>query len=459
MSNFLSKTPKITVLDAVMGSGKTTRIKDKILNTNKPIIYITPLLEEASSIVGAIVDDKGRQVRDDSGYFMYDLNNPVSSKSFVLPTNNNNNGSKLDNIKDLINRQCNIASTHQLFSMFDLDVINLLLCSDYTLIVDECLNVWSTLNILDIQDTSSKAQIDAEKQEKSSGSKTDREILNLIKNGFIEVDSVGLLHWQTDKYTVDDDSLLMAKVKKLCDLKQLYLSNGRVVYWELNSTIISCFSEIIIGTYMFKYNFMSYYLEVHGYDYSVEKFGHKPSYYKDLINIEQGKLNDIGEKDYSLSYNDLCVKRHTEHPKDTLRKNLDNFLRNKCKSKSGERIWTCFKKVTPSISNRRYTQDWVAYNIKATNKYRHIEHVAYLCNNFPNSFLVAMVTKRSDREFNADMWALQEMLQYVWRSRIRGNELVLNKEDRKINLYVPSKRMRTLLEKWLNDEFEEECDK
>ena len=46
------------------------------------------------------------------------------------------------------------------------------------------------------------------------------------------------------------------------------------------------------------------------------------------------------------------------------------------------------------------------------------------------------------------------MLQYVWRSRIRGNEDVKVLEDRKINLYIPSKRMRNLLERWLNDEFE-----
>ena len=65
-----------------------------------------------------------------------------------------------------------------------------------------------------------------------------------------------------------------------------------------------------------------------------------------------------------------------------------------------------------------------------------------------------MVTKRNSREFNGDLWALQEMLQYVWRSRIRGNEDTKSLEDRKINLYIPSKRMRNLLEQWLNDEFE-----
>ena len=79
--------------------------------------------------------------------------------------------------------------------------------------------------------------------------------------------------------------------------------------------------------------------------------------------------------------------------------------------------------------------------------------VAYLCNNFPNTFLVNMVTKRHDRKFNSDMWALQEMLQYIFRSRIRGNENCKTLEDRRINLYVPSKRMRTLLENWLDDKY------
>ena len=68
-----------------------------------------------------------------------------------------------------------------------------------------------------------------------------------------------------------------------------------------------------------------------------------------------------------------------------------------------------------------------------------------------------MVSKRNTRKFDDDMWALQEMLQYIFRSRLRGNEEVKNLEDRKINLYIPSKRMRGLIESWLNDEFEEKC--
>ena len=44
------------------------------------------------------------------------------------------------------------------------------------------------------------------------------------------------------------------------------------------------------------------------------------------------------------------------------------------------------------------------------------------------------------------MWALSEMLHWVWRSAIRNGK--------KITLYIPSKRMRELLLQWLNNEIQ-----
>lgn len=445
----------IVVYDAVMGSGKTKKIKESLVFENRPIIYITPLLEEAAEVVGAIIDSNGNHVRDDSGYHMYNPNNILMSKCFMLPSNRNNNGSKIDSVKSLIQNSRNISSTHQLFSMFDQEIIDMIKERDYVLVVDEALNVWSNLNIYDFYDgdNTDKKQSESEKQEQegTGNTKTDKEILNLIENGVIEVDPVGLLHWQDDKYKVAK-GLFFDKVKRLCDLKQLYLSNGRVVFWELNSVVLRAFSKIVVGTYMFEYSFMSYYLDVHGFSYKIEKFGEKPSFYKQYMNIQEGKINEVGDKDYSLSYSHLCVKRHNdkEHPKEILRKNVDNFLKNKCGSKRGDRIWTCFKKIKPTVANRTYTQDWVAYNIKATNKYRDVRCVAYLCNNFPNTYLVSMVSKRNKRKFDADMWALSEMLQYIFRTRVRGS--LSENHDRSIEVYIPSKRMRELLKWWLEQD-------
>jgi hypothetical protein len=65
-----------------------------------------------------------------------------------------------------------------------------------------------------------------------------------------------------------------------------------------------------------------------------------------------------------------------------------------------------------------------------------------------------MITRRnSKRVFDQDMWALSEMLQMLFRSAIRGDK-EKGDDSRHIKLYIPSQRMRNLLESWLNDEFE-----
>ena len=49
--------------------------------------------------------------------------------------------------------------------------------------------------------------------------------------------------------------------------------------------------------------------------------------------------------------------------------------------------------------------------------------------------------------FDKDLWALSNMIQFVFRSRLR--------DDEPINLYVPSRRMRELFKRWLDGEFDE----
>ena len=46
-------------------------------------------------------------------------------------------------------------------------------------------------------------------------------------------------------------------------------------------------------------------------------------------------------------------------------------------------------------------------------------------------------------EVNEDMYALSVMVQWIWRSAIRCGQ--------EIYIYIPSKRMRTLLENWIEE--------
>ena len=62
---------------------------------------------------------------------------------------------------------------------------------------------------------------------------------------------------------------------------------------------------------------------------------------------------------------------------------------------------------------------------------------------FDKSSLKVLLVKMKDK----DLWALSNMVQFVFRSRLRKGE--------PINLYVPSSRMRELFLKWLNGDYDE----
>src|SRR5699024_2110113 len=111
---------KVRVIDAVMGAGKTTKMIDEINNADRSrkFIYITPFLDEIERIQKA-----------------------VTSRKFEAPTNNVEGGRKLTSLKRLIEDGKDIAATHSLFEMADGELIEILEASDYTLILDEVMDV------------------------------------------------------------------------------------------------------------------------------------------------------------------------------------------------------------------------------------------------------------------------------------------------------------------------------
>ena len=75
-------------------------------------------------------------------------------------------------------------------------------------------------------------------------------------------------------------------------------------------------------------------------------------------------------------------------------------------------------------------------NIRATNDYKDTYVLAYCCNRYIKPTIGLFFSKRNII-INQDKYALSEMLQWIWRSRIR--------EGKPINIYIPNKRMRKLL--------------
>lgn len=117
---------KITVIDSIMGSGKTSWAIQHINESPsyKKFIYITPYLDEVERIKKS-----------------------VTNRSFVEPNNANEEGRKLRSLKELIVSSKDIVATHSLFQMADDELIELLTGAGYTLILDEVMDVIEKANI------------------------------------------------------------------------------------------------------------------------------------------------------------------------------------------------------------------------------------------------------------------------------------------------------------------------
>lgn len=419
---------KIRVLDAMMGSGKTTRLINDIasLPADSKIIYITPLLAECHRIAGTVFDPDDEKkapivaYQDDDGIeeYVYDVDHPLINRRFRHPSYSG--GSKMDNLLFQVQHGCNVVSTHSLFRAISPKVAAAIKENGYILVLDEVLSVYEEFTDLG------------------------REELNkLIENGILYVDEDKItLVFNKEKFG-DTEHTRYQEIADLCEMKQLMVVDGKVVFWEFPISALSVFREVWIATYLFGGSQMCAYLKTHDVDFNIEKFGKKPSEIRQLVRIiEDCKMNSIGENDTALSKHHI-VKLGT--PTEQLRKNLNNFFRAKNKTKPEDRLWTTYKKASGAVSGGRFAKSWLACTTKATNDWKSASHVAYLINLFVHPMIVKLLAAKGS-QMDLNLYALSEMVQFIWRSRIR--------EGKEIQLYIPSKRMRNLLIRWLNDEFE-----
>ena len=114
---------KIKIVDAIMGAGKSTYAINMInRNSEKQYLIVLPFLSEIQR---------------------YKEN--ISNCGIVEPRSWGM--SKSTNLKELIKRGKNIITTHQLIQRIDNETLDLLEEQNYTLVLDEALNVVSKSDI------------------------------------------------------------------------------------------------------------------------------------------------------------------------------------------------------------------------------------------------------------------------------------------------------------------------
>lgn len=401
----------IKVVDSVMGSGKTQGAIEIMNNDHENnYIYITPYLSEIKRI------------------------KQETNRTFYEPKVHQKDGKtvfKFESFHKLLSENKNIVSTHSLFSRANKETLELIHANDYILILDEVMDVVE--------------QIELRKHDLES----------LIKLDFIRIDDeTGLITWNEDKQHKETE---YNYIKDLARNNSLYKYQNDIFVWTFPSHIFNSFKDVYVLTYLFTAQIQKYYYDLHGlsYEYYHATLNDFNQYQfvkgvsddrklkenlKQLINVYEGKLNKVGDDYHSLSKN--WYKNRKEILK-TLKNNTENYFKNIAKAKSSDIIWTTFKDFEQQVRGRGYTKSFVSSNLRATNEYSDRHNLAYTINKFLNP-IIEKFFQTHDVKVDEEMFALSELIQWVWRSAIR--------EDEEINLYLPSKRMREVLYKWLDDE-------
>ena len=387
----------VTVVDSIMGSGKTSW-SIKFINESKDrnFLYITPFLDEIDRIVSS------------------------TEKDFVSPQNRGSG--KLENLNELLSRQEDIAATHELFKHLDEPSKAAIRAGGYTLILDEVLNVLQPLNF----------------------KKCDFKIL--MDSGCITVDKSNYVVWNPDKHLYDT---VFNTFKELAENHQVVCLNEILLLWVYPPEIFSLFDEVYVLTYLFDASILKYYFDTYSICYETKsiKDGQMVEYYEpdtaayaDLIDIYEGVMNtNFSNKSNSLSKTWFQITKSREDIK-RLGKNVRNYIRNVNKAKQEEVMWTTYKDYKSKLQGKGYTKAFVSCNCRATNMYAETHVLAYCVNIFVHPSVIQFFAERGIA-VNQEKYALSEMLQWIWRSRIRNGKPV--------SIYIPSERMRTLLKQWM----------
>ena len=161
-----------------------------------------------------------------------------------------------------------------------------------------------------------------------------------------------------------------------------------------------------------------------------------PNYdYKSLIHIiDHKKLNDIGKDKYSISQKWFSDHRY-DGLVDKLRRNTTNFFRNITSSLTSNNLWTTYEEFKEEIKGKGFAKSFTHLSSDSERDYSDRIYLAYLANNFYPA------TIQNTFDISEDQYALSELLQFMFKSALsNGNE---------IWIYIPSKRMRNLLMKWI----------
>ena len=432
------------VIDSVMGSGKTTYAINHIKsNLDKSWLYITPFVTEVE------------RVSRETG--------------MVGVVDEGDEKSKLQYARSLIRASASLVITHSLFVL--LTKADLSLLNDYHIIIDETLPITKLIPI------------------------SSSEINLMFKEGFLEVEDE--IKGARKLKVATPDGYKNTKLGQFMRSYfekggELFLSNTNILAVLLPEFFFNKHERITILTYMFENTELDCYLDLKQIPVkkkSVEngvvveykqQFGEK---FKGLINVLDHKRLNEQVMNKNQRFTKAWYARRSKPELDLIRKNLVNFFKNITKTSSSKNLWTVFSnnemvshfsdkegahwqiykthsrpELMDVLSDNPYSQVgrepivdnseasqkrkcFIPLNAKGTNIYGDRTALAYMANLNLNPATKLFFQSTIDRAPCDDVFALNMMTQWLFRGAVRNGE--------PMTVYLPSKKMRHLLLKWL----------
>lgn len=413
---------QVKVIDAIMGAGKTTYILNKINAEHQEwlsSLFSTPKDKPKYLYVTPTLDEVGRVQQQCA---MADFREPEAKT----------HGSKYYDFKKLVEDGTNIVTTHSLFRLLSKDTYALLKEQGYTLVIDEALDCVDLFTGL---------------------TKADREML--LESGMVYVEpETYRLCWNEKDH--GDYSGKFERIQTLCRNGNLVFFDNTTLLWEFPVEFIGLFKEVYVLTYLFHGSAMANYLAANGVGFEISSvyegklsswMGCSEKEIKEklraLIDIYEGKSNRIGDNQpranpLSSSWYERMSK--TEEGLKLLKTGMEYFFNKYAKSPSKSNAWTTFKDHRSKLAGKGYSKGFLPNNLRATNDHIDKTTAAYTCNTFYHPIIRRYFVQRGVEVYE-DIYALSEMLQWLWRFQIRRYDPV--------KLYIPSQRMRELLKVWL----------
>lgn len=407
---------KIELLDSIMGSGKTQGVIQWMLNNpQNKYLYVSPMLTEVEERIPTACQ---------ALEFTYPCTEEYKTKG--------------QHLLKLLEEGCNVSFTHSLFTDLTKQHLALIRKHEYVLIVDE-----------------EVAFIEPYK-----GNYSRDDIVSLEKAGHIRVeeDNLGRVVWQWyDDNEMNDTAY--SKLKRMSDLGMLYCAkrDRKIMVVHLPIELVQSSRRVILLTYLFKGSVMESFMDLKGIEIVPFKEVTPPKTTKDVLTKAKNLITFIDTTTtkavsslsmsstwYSKNATTSDLERVSNAIFSIYRKfgDKESFIFTAPKSLANYQ-YVKDEKLKRNIIHKKMPKDvdWIYCGTKATNMWSHKSIAVHAYNRYVNTAIKAYLQDYGTPP-DDDMFALSEMVQWIFRTCIRNDE--------PLQLCILNSRMKRLLLAWLD---------